>query len=187
MQLIVGLGNPGEKYINTRHNTGFLVIEELKNRISNQLTNSKFSKKLDSEIIKTDELVLAMPTIFMNDSGIAVRKLSTFYHIPSTSIYVIHDDLDIKLGQYKIQQGVGPKVHNGVNSIEEKLRTKDFWRVRVGVDNRISNSQLAISNSEKTREVEYVLQKFTNEEMEKLNGVIKDIVGDLMTRLELNN
>jgi peptidyl-tRNA hydrolase, PTH1 family len=151
MKLIVGLGNPGEKYQNNRHNVGFqfvdYIIETLQIPISKsqipknfQILNSKFQKKYNSEFcILNSKLVLLKPLTFMNHSGLAVKQLTTTYHLHPTDLIVIHDDLDIPLGKFKIQVGVGPKLHNGLESIENHLHSKDFLRVRIGVDTRPSN------------------------------------------------
>ena len=147
MKLIVGLGNPGEKYKNTRHNVGFIVIDELKDRLlmlKSKPTTQYFEKdrKFNSEILVLNDVILSKPQTFMNDSGRAVKSLSTYYHVPSTKIRIVHDDLDIRLGDFKIQKGVGPKLHYGVASIEESLGTPDFWRVRIGVDNREGKNRI---------------------------------------------
>ena len=107
----------------------------------------------------------------MNDSGKFVLAQYTKYHIPYASLYVVHDDLDIPLGAFKIQFGVGPKVHNGLNDIYDKLGTKDFWHVRAGVDNRDPENR--------TKGEDYVLEDFTNEEKVILDGVIKQICNQL--------
>ena len=153
MKLIIGLGNPGERYKNTRHNAGFLVADELQKM---KLPACVVVKKSD---------------VFMNDSGNFVKKIVDKYKLNLSDLYIIHDDLDIPLGSYKIQMGVGPKVHNGVNSIETELGTEDFWRVRIGVDSR--NPDKKISGEE------YVLQNFTDEEKIILDRVIKNVVKDL--------
>jgi PTH1 family peptidyl-tRNA hydrolase len=147
MKFIVGLGNPGKDYLNTRHNVGFMVIDALPK-------SSKF------KALKSDQ--------FMNESGVFVSKQIKAHHIKPEGLYVVHDDLDIKLGEYKIQFGHGPKDHNGILSIEEELRTKYFWRVRVGVDNRpLDNRPMGEA---------YVLQNFTNEERVILDKVINEVV-----------
>ncbi len=153
MKLIIGLGNPGEKYKGNRHNVGYMVVDALN---SGDLPSGIIAKKTDC---------------FMNDSGESVKKLINFYKINPSDLYIVHDDLDIPLGQYKIQKGVGPKVHNGVNSIEDVLNDNDFWRVRIGVDNRDPENR--------TQGMDYVLQDFTSEEENVLAGVIKQIVADL--------
>jgi PTH1 family peptidyl-tRNA hydrolase len=160
MKLIVGLGNPEAKYKNNRHNVGMMVINEL----------------LSSRRIK--DLVIKKSDKFMNDSGFFVKKQMAKY--PSVSIndlYVVHDDLDIPLGSFKIQFGKGPKGHNGIIDIEEKLGTSEFWRVRVGVENR------KVPNGENVSKVpkgeDYVLEDFTSEEMKILENVIKQICNQL--------
>jgi PTH1 family peptidyl-tRNA hydrolase len=148
MRLLVGLGNPGEKYENTRHNAGFFVADELQ----------KGNLPKDFIVRKSD--------VFMNESGSFVRSLYTKYHIQNTDLYIAHDDLDIPLGSYKIQFGVGPKVHNGINSVESEIGTKDFWRVRIGVDNRKPEDRVSGED--------YVLQDFTEEERKILGKVVKE-------------
>src|SRR4030042_5866208 len=114
MQLIVGLGNPGDKYKNTRHNVGWLVLDKLKQAISkskflnsNQIPNTKFQleNKFRSEILRMGDVMLVKPQTFMNESGEAVSKIANFYKISSYDIYIIHDDLDLRLGEYKIKKG----------------------------------------------------------------------------------
>ncbi|MCX6704934.1 MAG: aminoacyl-tRNA hydrolase [Candidatus Woesebacteria bacterium] len=157
MKLVVGLGNPGEKYKNTRHNAGFLVAEELQK----QITKSK------SQIPNKAQILIFKSKNFMNDSGNFVKKLINRYSLSTNNLFVIHDDLDIPLGSYKIQFGTGPKVHNGVNSVEQELGTKDFWRIRVGVDNRSSNDRI--------QGEDYVLEDFKGDERKLLDGVIEKI------------
>lgn len=155
MKLIVGIGNPDIKYKNTRHNVGLMVVDEFvsKGRISGTIV-----KRSDK---------------YMNDSGLFVKKLKEKYpKMQLSELYVIHDDLDIPLGAYKIQFGKGPKVHNGLNDIYEKLGTDQFWHVRVGVDNRDSENR--------TGGKEYVLEDFSDEEKVVLDGVIKQICNQLI-------
>jgi len=181
MKLIIGLGNPGDKYKDTRHNVGCLVLDKLKQEISNQFPNFQINKKLKAQVCKVGDIILAKPTTFMNDSGKAVRLLTNFYHLVPSALYVVHDDLDIALGQYKIQLGVGPKVHNGITSIDEALKTKKYWRVRVGIENRdkITNDKWPMTN---VSGEEYVLQEFTKEEFEILSVTIEKILGDIIRK-----
>lgn len=182
MKLIIGLGNPGKKYDNTRHNVGFMVLDKLKTTIFNlkfeiykqtQDPEFKNSKKLQAEIVKIGDLILAKPTTFMNLSGVAVRNLISQYRniLISKNLYVVHDDLDIKLGDYKIEFAHGPLLHNGIASIETELATKDFWRVRIGVDNRSPENRI--------QGEEYVLQEFTEEEKDILNQTIEKTTKEL--------
>ncbi len=184
MKLFVGLGNPGSKYRKTRHNVGWMVLDALEAKIFNfqfsifnQVPNSNFQlqKQFDAEILKVDNVILAKPQTFMNESGKAVKKLVDFYKIDGEDFYIIHDDLDIRLGEYKIQKGKGPKVHGGINSIERELGREDFWRVRVGVDNRDSENRIPGE--------EYVLMEFTNEERDLLRDTIRSVLDELTTQI----
>ena len=149
MKLIVGLGNPGQKYKYNRHNVGFMVVDRLME-------------------LNLAGVVLAKPQTFMNKSGIAVKKLTKHYSLPPNALYVIHDDLDIELGKYKISLGKGPKVHNGLRSIYEQLGTKDFWHVRIGIDNRLKTGFKGTGE-------EYVLQNFRPEEKKIINKICQEI------------
>lgn len=158
MKLIVGLGNPGDKYKGNRHNVGQMVLEGIqRSGIRDQ----------------GSEIRLVRPETFMNESGVAVRKAMNFYKLGVEDLIVIHDDLDIRLGEYKIDMARGPKQHNGVTSVEEELGTKDFLRVRVGVDNRDQSSGIRVRGDK------YVLEDFTDEERVILDGVIEKIVDEL--------
>ena len=155
MRLLIGLGNPGEKYKGNRHNVGHMVVEVLL---------EKGAKK---------NLIAKKSDVFINNSGELVKKILDRYKLKAADLWVIHDDLDIPLGSYKIQKGKGPRLHNGINSIEEVLGSEDFWRVRVGVDNR--NPEDRISGEE------YVLQDFGAEEAKLLKPVIDQICKKLAT------
>lgn len=171
MKLIVGLGNPGVKFENTRHNVGFVVLDKLAQMVNGQWS---MDKKFNSLTINHQQLtILSKPQTFMNSSGEAVKSLSTFYHILTPNIWVIHDDLDIKIGSYKIQNK-GPKIHNGLLSIYEKTGIKDFWHVRVGVDNRIAEERIKISGER------YVLEEFTGEEKFILDKVVGKVTEELL-------
>src|SRR5258706_7282732 len=168
MKLIVGLANPGKEYESTRHNAGFMFIDQLAG-------GTKFSldKKLESEILKRKNFVLVKPQTYMNDSGRTVRKMVDFYKISLDDLVVVHDDLDIELGLMKIQMRIGPKVHNGVNSVEQCLGSKDFWRVRLGIDNR-EKMVTALNGAD------YVLAKFGKEEKRVMEEVIQTASKELL-------
>ena len=146
MMLIVGLGNPGPKYQNNRHNVGYMFIDY----INKQIKNEKI------KIVKTN--------VFMNNSGIAVNKLVRNLKLEIENLIVIHDDLDIPLGKFHIQFGVGPQLHNGLESIENHLKTKDFWRIRIGVDNRLPDNKILGET--------YALQNFLSDEKKLLETEI---------------
>lgn len=159
MKLLVGLGNPGEKYKNNRHNAGYRLAKFL---VSN------FQPPI------RDQFLVFETGCFMNDSGNFVKKILEAKSLPLSVLYIAHDDLDIPLGKYKIQFGKGPKAHKGVESVEKVLGTNQFWRIRIGTDAR--NSQHRIGGED------YVLQDFSKEEQEVLEKVFREI----MRRLERN-
>lgn len=163
MKLIVGLGNPGEKYKNNRHNVGFMFVDYLINEF--RITNYEFSKKGNLEYawidLKGNKIELIKPQTFMNKSGSAVRyALKKHPELKKNNLIVAHDDLDIPLGKIKIQKGTGPRLHNGIESVENYLQTKDFLRIRIGVDNRTQNNWVDGET--------YVLQDFKPEEKKKV-------------------
>ncbi len=186
MKLIVGLGNTGKKYENIRHNTGFMVVDAFVSKIQKKEFSEKkpeLSFKLFKEVqsfvliypksgLKKPRLIIAKPQCLMNVSGLIVKKIITHFSISNPNLWVIHDDLDLPLGTYKIQKGIGPKLHYGLLSIERNLKTKDFWRVRVGIDNRVKD---------RVPGENYVLQKFLREEKEILDKTIDKLL------LELSN
>jgi PTH1 family peptidyl-tRNA hydrolase len=184
VKVIVGLGNPGEQYRNTRHNVGYRVLDKIveqirsfKFEVSNDNLKFRANKKFKSEVVKMGELVLVKPQTFMNKSGLAVREVVNFYQVSEENLWVVHDDLDIKLGEYKIQLGRGPKEHKGVLSIERELGEKSFWRARIGIENRVRGSGFKIEGEE------YVLMRFSEEEGRTVDEVIDGVVVDLRKRL----
>jgi PTH1 family peptidyl-tRNA hydrolase len=172
MKLIVGLGNPGEKYQHNRHNVGFMTVEALVRKLD--VGDWRLEKKFEAEIVKTKETIFAKPQTFMNDSGRAVRAIANFYKIDFKDIYIIHDDLDIPLGGSKVQFGKGPRIHNGLLSIEKELGTDQFWNVRIGVENREVKGNKGIPG------VEYSLQNFTQNENLTVDTVINGVVERLI-------
>lgn len=163
MILVVGLGNPGSEYVNTRHNVGYLFVDEL-------LKNSKTRKLQESKQIK-----IFKSQSFMNESGKFISRILKTYNIKPETLYVVHDDLDIRLGEFKIQFGRGPKDHNGLKSIDETLGTNEYWHVRIGIDNR--------SNDNRPMGEEYVLQNFADEERKILDESIKRACRELIPLL----
>lgn len=163
MKLIIGLGNPGKKYQDNRHNVGHMFIDHISQR------HSRSDQESDSHLRENDKFVKT--TVFMNHSGAEVKKLATYYKLPTTSIIVVHDDLDIPLGKFKIQKSGGPKLHNGITSIEKTLKTKGFWRVRIGVDNRDPDNRIDGET--------YILQDLTQQERKNLLQVFDEVVDKL--------
>ena len=177
MKLIIGLGNYGKEYEFTRHNAGFMVVKRLLEKLKRR-ANFKTEKKFRADVVRVGDIILAKPLTYMNESGRAVRALLDFYKIDTSDLVVIHDDLDIKLGEYKVQRGVGPKIHNGLSSVEKYLKTKDFLRVRIGVDSRKEGVKYGSGAN-------YVLSRMTKDELERLKMATELSLGDLAIALGL--
>ena len=158
MHLIVGLGNIGEKYQLTRHNVGFLVIDEItKNLNTSNINNPNFQ----STLLKSGYNLFSEPTTYMNNSGIAVHSIKEYYKIDLENIIVIHDDLDLPFGTVKFKIGGGHGGHNGLRSLDAHI-TKEYIRVRIGIG----------KPADKTDVANYVLNNFSKEELNKLTDII---------------
>ena len=168
MILIVGLGNPGKEYINTRHNIGFRVVDEFVKR--NNFPDFKLSKKLRAKISKgvldSKKMILAKPQTFMNFSGKAVKKLTYNLQLTTYNLWVIHDDIDLPLGKIRISRGRGAAGHKGVESIIKELGTKNFIRFRIGVKPKTYNLEPKILDR-------FVLKKFNKEEEKIVKELVK--------------
>ena len=168
MILIVGLGNPGKKYIMTRHNLGFRVLDLFKRK--NNFSGFKFSKKFKSELSKGlflgEKIILAKPQTFMNNSGKTVKNLVSSFKLQVSRIWVAHDDIDLPLGKMKIAIGRGSAGHKGVQSIIDELKTKNFIRFRLGTKPKLSSPNPKIIDK-------FVLKKFTKEEEKIIKETIK--------------
>ena len=135
VQLIVGLGNPGPKYAQTRHNVGFLFVDQLaRSKGATFRPEAKFHGEVCKLHLGGHELWLLKPMTFMNRSGQAVAALARFYKIPPEAILVVHDELDIPAGQLRLKQGGGHGGHNGLRDIISQLGSRDFLRLRIGID-----------------------------------------------------
>lgn len=175
MKIIVGLGNYGKEYEGTRHNAGYITIDKLVENL-----NWTIDKKFEAEVIKGEGMILVKPLTYMNESGRAVRKIMDFYKLEPDDLILIHDDLDLGLGECKVVKGVGPKIHNGVNSVEKYMGQKNFWRVRIGVDNRKITGYVGSG-------ADYVLEKFRSEEKAILNQVIEKAILELKIIFKKND
>ena len=162
MKVVIGLGNPEEKFTKNRHNVGYQFIDFVKNQNDGETDK-------DFKWLKTES--------FMNISGVMVAKTVGFYKIEISDLIIVHDDLDIPIGQYKIQLGVGPKDHNGVISVEENLGDKNFWRIRIGIENRKSKDEIGYRKPGE----EYVLENFLPEEEKILEKIFGEIYAKCKT------
>ena len=131
--LIVGLGNPGQCYETTRHNAGYMALDELSARFDIPLTRKKFAARFGTGIIEGSNVILAKPLDFMNNSGPPMHKLSRFFRIPLSDLFVIHDDIDLAFGRLKIMKSGGSGGHKGIKSIATAFASSDFPRLRIGV------------------------------------------------------
>lgn len=174
--LIAGIGNPGKKYEKTRHNAGFMFADHFfeKYRGKFELFDWKLEKKLKSEISvgknKDKKIILLKPQTFMNLSGEAVAAAKKYFKVKLEDIVVAHDEIDLPIGKYKISVKSSSAGHNGAQNIIDLLGTKEFARLRIGVDNR----------GEKKIETEkYVLGKFTAAEMKIIAKILPETLEDI--------
>lgn len=145
MKLIVGLGNPGKEYTNTRHNTGYMVLD-------NYLGNVNWKQDKLANVYKNGDVIFIKPTTFMNLSGNAVEHYMNYYKIEIKDVLVIQDDMDLELGHIKLKINSSSGGHNGIKDIIQHLNTDEFLRLKVG----ISKAKYDV--------IDYVLSKFTKEE-----------------------
>ena len=133
LKLVVGLGNPGNAYRHTRHNTGFMVADKIALDFNISLNKKKFDTVYGRGFIENAEVLLAKPMAFMNRSGPGVQKLAHYYRIQCKHMLVIHDDIDLAYGRLKIKEKGGHGGHNGVRSLMDAFGADDFIRLRIGV------------------------------------------------------
>ena len=172
MTIIIGLGNPGAKFNHTRHNAGFMVLDAFASK--NNFPDFEFSKKYEAQISKNNNVMLVKPETFMNDSGKTAHKLISNLKFQISNLVVVHDDIDLALGKIKFSKDSGPGGHKGVDSIINALGTKDFIRLKFGINNSV----------EKIKAQEIVLKKFSKEERELLQTTIEKAVQGLECFIE---
>ncbi len=163
MNLIVGLGNPGRRYRFTRHNTGFLVIDDLARRNGIGLKERRYKTRFGRGRIKGHEAILAKPLIFMNLSGLAVSRIMGAFNLAEKDLIVIQDDVDIDFGRIKIRPGGGHGGHRGIESIQDVLGSSGFVRIKVGIGRPRLYGDLS----------DYVLEPFSDAE----RSIMMEIVG----------
>ena len=173
MKLIVGLGNPGSRYCDTRHNIGFQVVDQLADLHGGTLNRKDFDACWGKVMVEGTSALLAKPTTFMNLSGYAVQSLAHFFDIAVNDIIVIHDDLDLPFETIRLKKGGGDGGHRGVMSISEQLGDSGFARVRLG----IGRAQGPMSPKD------YVLQSFSREEKDLLAAVLDRACGAIKVTL----
>ena len=169
MKLIIGLGNPGEKYANTRHNIGFMVVDSLADKYNAPfLLETKFKGMISAININGQKAILLKPMTYMNLSGESIIKVIQFYKIDINDIIVVVDDLDSPLGRVRMRAKGSSGGHNGLKSIFNHIKTEEYKRIKIGID-----------RSPVIPVIDWVLKKFTKEELIELNPSIDTAVSAL--------
>lgn len=162
MKIIVGLGNPGVKYENTRHNAGFMVMDELVKLCNTSFNQEKFSSYFAKTKVHGEDVILLKPTTYMNNSGFAIRQCLDFYKESPENLIVIYDDIDLPVGKIRLRQKGSAGGHNGIKSVIACIFTNQFDRIRVGTDR---DPRIPI--------IQWVLTKFKEEEKEDLKSAVE--------------
>ncbi|MDN5247715.1 MAG: aminoacyl-tRNA hydrolase [Wolbachia endosymbiont of Tyrophagus putrescentiae] len=157
MYLIVGLGNPGKQYELTYHNIGFIIVDAICKHWDFQAFSKKADYLVASGLINNNKVLLLKPQSFMNNSGIPVSKVRSFYKIPLDNILVIHDDADLQLGRVKIKKGGSSAGHNGLKSIDSFIGN-NYWRLRFGIGRPEDKKSLSDYVLSKFVDIEYITQ-----------------------------
>lgn len=181
MHLVVGLGNPGEKYKNSRHNAGFILLD-------GWVSGWEYDKYADAQISKTGELVAAKPQTFMNNSGMTAASLVKKYSIASEHVIVIHDDIDLPFGKIKIASGSGHGGHNGVRGIIDRLGTNEFIRIKIGIaptdgEGKAIKPKAGLFQSQKSAVSNFVLKDFSKADLAALAALaprVRDIINTIV-------
>lgn len=168
MILVVGLGNPGERYADTRHNLGFLVVDRLAAK-QNGVFRSRFSAEICQVDVGSERLLLLKPQTYVNRSGDSVQPAAHFYRVDPADILVVHDELDLPFGQVRLKQGGGEAGHNGLRSISERLGSSAYVRLRLGIGRPGANFR--------GDGAAYVLDGFSSSELATLSEVVERAAG----------
>lgn len=174
--LIVGLGNPGRQYQQTRHNVGFVAIEELSFRHKIKLNKNKFRAIFGEGSIGGKKVMLVQPQTYMNNSGEAVREIVAFYKVPLDKVIVIYDDIDLDLGKLRIREKGSAGTHNGMRSMIYHLKSQDFPRIRIGVGKQRHPGQAL---------ADHVVGNFAKEELPVICETVKtaaDAIEEMITK-----
>ncbi|KIE05654.1 hypothetical protein NF27_DP01980 [Candidatus Jidaibacter acanthamoeba] len=174
-KLIAGLGNPGERDRNTRHNLGFMAIDEIALKLNVMQFVNKFHAEFASLQVANHKILLLKPQTFMNNSGTAIRECAVFYKILPQDILVIHDELDLETGKIKIKTGGGSGGHNGLKSIDQNI-SNNYYRLRFGIGKPEHKSQVS----------DYVLHNFNSNEIKIVTQGLKFISNNLGLLLNSN-
>ncbi len=177
MKLVVGLGNPGSEYTENRHNVGFAVVERLAEELGADFSQRRFQGRVAAGSLGGQKVVLMKPETFMNLSGNAVAEAARFYKVEGEDLIVVHDELDLPLGRLQVRRGGGTAGHNGVTHVAQRLGTKDFVRVRVGIGKPETKDG-------RSRVVGHVLGDFAADERELAAEMIERAAKAVRTAIE---
>jgi len=161
--LIVGLGNPGDAYAETRHNAGFMVVDEVASTYGIALQKRKFDTLYGRGVVEGTRVVLAKPMAFMNRSGPPVRRMADYFKLSCTDLIIVSDDIDLTYGRIKIKEKGGDGGHKGLKSIIDAFNSREFTRVRIGIGR--SNAEASVTN--------HVLGRFNADETQVLSRVVE--------------
>jgi len=173
MKMIVGLGNPGEEYVNTRHNVGFMVVDDYLKKMNIKKLTKKFDGLYTKCTFHNENFIILKPLSYMNLSGTVVKKFADYFKINSEDILIIHDDLDLPVGKIKLKLKGSSGGHNGIKNIIDCLNTELFPRFKIGIS---KNSVISTKD--------YVLGKFQDREllvMKKICSFSSDIINDFIS------
>jgi len=175
MKLIVGLGNPGEKYVGTRHNIGFDIVDALRKELEFEKfnTDKKFTSLASTGHLEEEKIMIVKPQTYMNLSGTAVQGLLEFYKINPENLWVVYDDIDLSFAQIRIRKEGSPGTHNGIKNITNLIGTDKFPRLRFGIESRGETAPEQQDTSS------FVLSKFLPEEESKLTEKIATAINAL--------
>lgn len=173
LRLVVGLGNPGEAYAETRHNAGFLAVDKVSDAFSIAFAQRKFDNRIGIGSVNGVKIVLAKPMVFMNRSGPQVHKIAGYFRILCEDMLVVHDDIDLAFGKLKIKEKGGDGGHRGIRSLIDAFGGGDFVRLRIGVGRPEDGIGAA----------DYVLGKFSLEERKNLDRIITTAKDAVVTTL----
>jgi PTH1 family peptidyl-tRNA hydrolase len=169
IKIIIGLGNTGNEYLNTRHNAGFEFLDYIASG-KRFVKDEKLKAFVTDIIVGENKIKLVKPITMMNYSGESFVLTVNYFKVEPREVLVVFDDLDLPLGEYRMHFGRGPKVHNGLLSVENRSKVKDFWRLRIGIDSRDEFTKSNMSGAD------FVLSKFKIKERDTLQQVFFNIV-----------
>lgn len=178
--LIVGLGNPGAEYARTRHNIGFMAVEALHDAFGLPPLKAKYESRWAEGTVGSVKVGTMLPQTFMNESGRAVGQAARFYKVPPERVIILHDELDLPLGEVRCKQGGGNAGHNGLKSTEAHLGSGDFWRIRIGIGHpgsreRVTGHVLGAFTAAERETMDKVIEALVDNRDLLLNGAVKEL------------